>query len=222
MEYYFSAKEIAQKAMMIEDAGHRFYVKMASMVENSDVRKIFLILAKAEEEHKNTFENMKNSIPDNKEVSYSIDVGLLMQAHMDKIENDVFENDNFSKKVNNVEEAVNIALYIEKEAIRIYLKMLNVFMGQFKELLNGIIEEEKKHMQMLANVKATMTSPEKEPYMDYYVALNIALEKEEEAAEHYKHLAVKYPAMRELFEFLMVEEQKHAKIIKKKIAELGI
>ena len=56
--------------------------------------------------------------------------------------------------------------------------------------------------------------------MDYEQALDMALGKEKSAAEFYKRLSVEHSAMRDLFEFLMNEEEKHVKLIEKKIAEL--
>lgn len=56
--------------------------------------------------------------------------------------------------------------------------------------------------------------------MDYQEGLEMALDKEKAAIQMYKQLSVKYSAMRDLFEFLMNEEEKHASLIKKKISEL--
>ncbi|MDP3731597.1 MAG: hypothetical protein Q8R31_01015 [Candidatus Omnitrophota bacterium] len=56
--------------------------------------------------------------------------------------------------------------------------------------------------------------------MDHQEALEMALGKEKEAVEIYKKLSIEHPAMRDLFEFLMNEEEKHVSLIQKKIAEL--
>lgn len=56
--------------------------------------------------------------------------------------------------------------------------------------------------------------------MDYLEALNMALGKEKEAVEIYKKMSIEHSAMRELFEFLMNEEEKHVSLIQKKITEL--
>ena len=56
--------------------------------------------------------------------------------------------------------------------------------------------------------------------MDHLEALNIALGKEKEAVEIYKQFSIKHIAIRDLFEFLMTEEQKHVRLIEKKISEL--
>ncbi|OGX19064.1 MAG: hypothetical protein A3K83_06250 [Omnitrophica WOR_2 bacterium RBG_13_44_8b] len=56
--------------------------------------------------------------------------------------------------------------------------------------------------------------------MDYKEALEMVLGKEKTAVEMYRELSIKHPAMKDLFEFLMNEEEKHVSLIGKKIAEL--
>ncbi len=51
-------------------------------------------------------------------------------------------------------------------------------------------------------------------------ALQLALSKEKSAVEVYKGLLVEQPALKDLFYFLLTEEQKHVAMIEKKIAEL--
>jgi rubrerythrin len=60
----------------------------------------------------------------------------------------------------------------------------------------------------------------KEDVMDYLEALNMALKKEEEAVKMYRQFSIKHPAIKNLFEFLMDDEQKHVSLIEKKISEL--
>jgi rubrerythrin len=50
--------------------------------------------------------------------------------------------------------------------------------------------------------------------------LKLALSKEQNAVETYKKLLAEHPALKELFYFLLNEEEKHAAMIEKKIAEL--
>ncbi len=51
-------------------------------------------------------------------------------------------------------------------------------------------------------------------------ALKLALEKEKEAQELYQRLAAEHPVAREMFLSLVVEEEKHAKLIEERIYEL--
>ncbi|MCQ9207706.1 MAG: hypothetical protein NG740_07495 [Omnitrophica bacterium] len=51
-------------------------------------------------------------------------------------------------------------------------------------------------------------------------ALQIALSKEKGSIEMYRKLAVKHPVIKDLFYSLLNEEEKHKKMIEKKIVEM--
>lgn len=51
-------------------------------------------------------------------------------------------------------------------------------------------------------------------------ALKLALAKEQNSVAAYQELLAKNPALKDLFYFLLTEEQKHVVIIEKKISEL--
>jgi rubrerythrin len=51
-------------------------------------------------------------------------------------------------------------------------------------------------------------------------ALKLALSKEKEAVAVYGKLSIDHPNLKELFYFLMNEEEKHAAMIQRKIDEL--
>jgi rubrerythrin len=51
--------------------------------------------------------------------------------------------------------------------------------------------------------------------------LKLALVKEEAAIKTYQEMLISYPALGELLSFLVTEEQKHKKLIEKKIVELS-
>lgn len=50
-------------------------------------------------------------------------------------------------------------------------------------------------------------------------ALKLALSKEEASIQLYNKLNLKHPALKELFSFLIIEEEKHKRLIEKKIFE---
>ena len=53
-----------------------------------------------------------------------------------------------------------------------------------------------------------------------FEALKLALSKEQDAVVAYKKLLAEHPALKDLFYFLLNEEEKHVAMIEKKIAEL--
>ncbi len=63
----------------------------------------------------------------------------------------------FSSKPGNIQEALNMAVYTEEEAICIYTEMSNSFVDKFHGILTKIINEEKKHLEILTNVKTKIS-----------------------------------------------------------------
>ena len=51
-------------------------------------------------------------------------------------------------------------------------------------------------------------------------ALQLALEKEDDALTLYRKLALAHPAVKDMFEFLVNEEEKHKKMLQEKIHQL--
>lgn len=51
-------------------------------------------------------------------------------------------------------------------------------------------------------------------------ALELAVSKETEARDMYEKFIYQYPETKEIFTFLMNEEEKHKQLIEKRIAEL--
>ena len=56
--------------------------------------------------------------------------------------------------------------------------------------------------------------------MNYQEALDMALRKEKASIETYRKFSVDPPVLRDLFDFLINEEEKHVLMIEKKIADL--
>jgi rubrerythrin len=56
--------------------------------------------------------------------------------------------------------------------------------------------------------------------MIQFEALKLALSKEQDAVVAYKRLLAEHPGLKDLFYFLLNEEEKHVSMIEKKIAEL--
>ncbi|MFH1397991.1 MAG: hypothetical protein ABIH27_05545 [Candidatus Omnitrophota bacterium] len=51
-------------------------------------------------------------------------------------------------------------------------------------------------------------------------ALTLALSEETKAIALYRRLSAEHQSIREMFDFLIIEEEKHQQLIKNKIAEL--
>ena len=153
-EYNFSPRQIAEMAMGVEEAGEEFYTKLASVLDDQKLKDIFLILSKAELQHRDMFKNIAGSFSGEEDSEYSIDLPTLMKRYIDKLKEVAFNIKSFSSKPDNVQEALNIAIYTEEEAIRIYTEMYNSFVDKFHDILTKIINEEKKHLGILTDIQA--------------------------------------------------------------------
>lgn len=59
---YYTAQEIAEIAVRIEENGHDFYIAAAEMTENENVKKMFLGLAQKEESHIAAFKHLLSKV----------------------------------------------------------------------------------------------------------------------------------------------------------------
>ena len=153
-EYNFSPRQIAEMAMGVEEAGEKFYTKLADVLDDKKLKDIFISLSKAELQHRDIFKSIADSFSGEEDSEYSIDLPALMQSYVEKLKDVVFNLQSFSSKPDNMQEALNIAVYTEEEAIRIYTEMYNSFVDKFHNILTKIISEEKKHLKILDEVKA--------------------------------------------------------------------
>lgn len=157
-DYYFSPYQIAEMAMGVEDAGVIFYDRLATLVEDGELKDIFTALSKAELSHKDSFRSIADSLLKEDLNKYSVDLPMLMQVYIDKLKKAAFNMQTFSKKPTCIQEAIGIAVHTEKEAIGIFTEMQNTFIEKFHEVLSVIIEEEKKHLSILGEVEARLKS----------------------------------------------------------------
>lgn len=155
-EYNFSPHQIAEMAMSVEEAGVIFYERLATLVDDPKLKQIFTTLSKAELGHRDTFRGIADSSLKDGLSEYSVDLSLLMKNHIDKLKEAAFNMRSFSNKPTTIQEALSIAIHIEQEAIRIYTEMRNTFIERFHEVLSGIIEEEKKHSEILHDIKTRL------------------------------------------------------------------
>lgn len=141
-------------AVGVEEAGVVFYERLAALVRDDQLKSIFLSLSKAELKHRDRFKDIADSFRHETPNEYSIDISMLMQSHVDKLKEAAFNMRPFSKNPVAVPDALNIAVHTEEEAIHIFTEMRGSFIEKFHGVLSAIIEEEKKHLEILNGVKA--------------------------------------------------------------------
>lgn len=150
----FSGEEIIDLAVEIERAGKSFYDAASKKVEDPEISALFKSLGREEEKHIGDFQALgqklsKDFAPNE---SYVGEYGDYIKAI---IENHVFNVNNVETLVGNVEvarEALAVALRFEKDSILIFQEFLNVVDDSGREIVNDLIEQEKKHIGMLARL----------------------------------------------------------------------
>ncbi len=155
MAYSFNAEEVFKMAVQIEKNGAAFYRKAADLQEDESDRKFLLGLAKMENQHEISFEEMKKDLAKhetaqtvfdpNDELSLYLDA--MADAHGGEGDPDVLE---LITGRESMEEIIKTAIGLEKKSILFYVgleDLVPVRLG--KEKIDKIIREEKKHIAQL-------------------------------------------------------------------------
>jgi rubrerythrin len=148
--FYFSPYQIATMAMSIEEAGATFYEILSNSVDARKLKDMFIGLSKAELQHKDAFSMIADSFHHEDMNEYAVDVAILIQDNLNQLKAVAF---NIRNQPNNLQEALDIAIHTEKEAIHIYTEMQKVYIDKFHPVLSAIIKEEKIHLEKLIETK---------------------------------------------------------------------
>ncbi len=150
MSFDFSADEIYNMAIEIERNGGRFYRDAAAHISNTQHQAFLMDLAKMEDEHVQTFENMKAQLTDADRAAPTFDpdneAGMYLKALADTR---VF----FEKKIDtsSMREILKAAIEAEKDSIVFYLGMKDLVAGEAgKSRIDAIIKEEMGHIRHLS------------------------------------------------------------------------
>ena len=166
MSYEFSADEIFEIAEQIERNGARFYRQMAENISDMAVRELFLDFAAMEGDHEKVFSSMRADLSDKERETMVFDpereASLYLKALADmrvfdkKAEEDFVLPAELPEKEKNVKvfrEAINR----EKDSIVFYLGMKELVPENLgRERIDGIIQEEMKHIRLLSNRLAAL------------------------------------------------------------------
>jgi len=150
----FKASEIYQLAIRIEENGEKFYRKMAEKLENANMKKVFTYLADEEVKHKKTFEDMVSKVEKYEPPeSYPGEYFAYLRAYADNI---IFSQEKLEEEMSKIKgaiSAIDFAIQQELDSILYYLEMKNLVLGSQRSLIDGIIEEERRHFVKLSGLK---------------------------------------------------------------------
>lgn len=151
--FYFSVEQIARMAMDVEIAGSKFYASLAQRVHQKELKDVFITLSKAEIEHRESFLKIAQNFKESELNEYSIDIEAEIQRHLMMLKENAFNENSLDEKQMNVSQAIDVAINVEKMSVDIYTKVSAFVIEKFGDILRLIIQEEKKHLDMLLEIK---------------------------------------------------------------------
>jgi rubrerythrin len=160
MGIHFNADEIFAMAIRIEENGIAFYRRAHELQKKSPHAEVLESLAKMEEGHKRTFEEMRRTVPQEFKAEQSYDpfeetalyLDAMADVHGGEGSKTAAEKLTGKETLNQI---IDIALELEKKSILYYLGLRDLVperLGLAK--IDFIIGEEKKHVVQLSLVKA--------------------------------------------------------------------
>ena len=159
MVIYFSSEEIVEMGIKIEEMGEKFYATYAEKTKDEKMKDLFKFLEQEEVRHKETFQNILNSMQKG-EFSISYDDEEVDKYFQAIIDSRIFSDDEsairLAKSAKNEKEAVNYALSFEKDTVVFYYGFLDLVKEKTKDVVMKLIDEEKKHIKKLHEIKSEM------------------------------------------------------------------
>lgn len=156
----FTANDIVEVAVRIEENGITFYNFAEKMAQASDVKKLFADLASAEAEHKRIFEKLLSQIETyTPPERYAGEYAEYLRNYVDN--NIIFTKEVMDKQLSAVTDtpsALDFAMQRELDSILYYHEIKNLVPQAQHETIEKIIEEERKHYAMLLDAKKKYTS----------------------------------------------------------------
>ncbi len=154
MERY-SLREVVDQALQTEKLGYQFYTTMIQRFEKEeDMKKLFAFLAKEELHHEKTFAEMLAQLKEAEPVNWE-DAEQYLRAI---VESEFFLGKNKAlpsmEHVKTVEDALDFAIEFEKQTF-LYFHGLKDWVKE-KEIVDRIIDEEKKHIMQLNKFKSAL------------------------------------------------------------------
>ena len=148
-----------QFAIRIEEGGEKFYREMASRLEDADVKSLFTTLADEEVKHKKTYQAMVSKIEEYEPFeSYPGEYFSYLRAYADNI---IFTPERMKEEIAKIKDAASalkFAIDRELDSILYYQEVKNLVPQNQRGLIDGIIEEERRHFVKLTKCRSDVAA----------------------------------------------------------------
>ncbi|NLN87355.1 MAG: rubrerythrin [Syntrophomonadaceae bacterium] len=148
----FSGEEILEIALQMEGSGKLFYEKALPYAESAALKEMLIYLAAEETKHLEAFRKLGEQlnyyfVPNESYLGeYGDYVKSLINSHIFKIS----EAEDLVKAIKDDRDILQFAMRFEKDSIGIFQEFKNVANKAGAELIEQLIEEEKKHIRKIA------------------------------------------------------------------------
>jgi rubrerythrin len=148
----FSADEVFEMGMAIEQNGEAFYRKAAGLARDARIKAVFTDLMKQEHLHYETFKMLRDKLPPKATLPILADPESEEYLYLDalvksRLFNNVHEAETLAGKVQGEVEALRAALTFEKDTILFFLTMKNMTDERLgRGEIDRLIGEEHKHV----------------------------------------------------------------------------
>lgn len=153
----FKASEIMQVGMKIEENGEKLYRHARNLADDDEMKDFFGFLAGEEARHKKTFEDMLSKADSYEPPeTYPGEYLAYLRAYADHI---VFPADVVEEELEDLDDiydVIEFALQREIESILYYMEAKSLMPGSQAELIDKMIQEERKHYLKLVDVLKTL------------------------------------------------------------------
>ena len=155
MAVFFSGSELLEIAIGIERNGMEFYQALADKTGKRDVKDIYIYLAGEEKKHLDTFQGMSDSLGQVKPPeTYTEEYMLYLKSLVESaIFSNVTEAQQKAAKLANEIEALDTGIQAEKDSILFYTELQNLVRERDRKVVLNIVDEEKKHLRQLSELK---------------------------------------------------------------------
>jgi len=158
MSIFFAGSELLGIAMGIERNGVAFYQALADKAQNNDIKATYNYLVDQEKKHLELFQGMLSSVGEYKPPeAYAEEYMLYLKSLIDnRVFADPTEAKQKAEKISDVTEALDLGIQAEKDSILFYSEMQSLVSDTDRRVLNDVIDEEKRHVRRLYEMKQTV------------------------------------------------------------------
>ncbi len=148
----FSGEEILEIALQMEESGKLFYERALDYAESAALKEMLIYLAEEETKHLEAFRQLGEQLnyyfaPNERYAGeYGDYVKSLVNSHIFKIS----AAEDLVKAIKNDRDILHFALRFEKDSIGIFQEFKNAANKAGAELIEQLIDEEKKHIRKIA------------------------------------------------------------------------